>query len=126
MNPILILFWPVALVVAWWVAWHFWLGPLLDKIRKTMGVSDQTLAQELEGMKTVLASLTLSAFAIGKSFLDALSNDTTILDDLKTNFPWTTYVSSDMALKIIAFFPILIVFLHLYGKLRAALTTPVT
>lgn len=91
-----------------------------------MGVTDDTLAHDLEGMKTVLASLALSAFAIGKSILDMLSDDTSFLDDLKTNFPWTTYLSPDIALRIIAFFPILIVFLHLYGKLKAALTTPTT
>jgi hypothetical protein len=48
-----------------------------------------------------------------------------VLDEVKIAFPWTTYVSADMALKIVAFFPLVIVFLHLYGKLKAALTTPV-
>jgi hypothetical protein len=119
------LIWPALVLAAWGIAWHFWFAPLLTKIKLTMGVTDATLGQRFEGSKTILASFFLSMFAIIKSLLDILSSDTTILDEVKTNFPWTTYVSPDTALKIVAFFPILIVFLHLYGKLKAALTTPV-
>jgi hypothetical protein len=120
-----ILIWPVLFVVIWGVAWHFWFRPLLTKIQKTMGDKDANLLQRLEGAKTMLASFAMAIFAIVKSLLDALSSDTTVLDEVKTAFPWTTYVSADMALKIVAFFPLVIVFLHLYGKLKAALTTPV-
>lgn len=116
--------WPALFVAAWGIAWVIWFRPLLLKIQKTMGDKDANLLQRLEGAKTMLASFAMAIFAIVKSLLDALSNDTTVLDEVKTAFPWTTYVSADMALKIVAFFPLVIVFLHLYGKLKAALTSP--
>ena len=117
--------WPALFVVVWGIAWHFSFRPLLRKIQKTMGDREASLMQRLEGAKTMLASFAMAIFAIVKSLLDTLSSDTDVLDEVKSVFPWTTYISADMALKVIAFFPILIVFLHLYGKLKAALTPPV-
>lgn len=116
--------WPVVIIVAWLLAWHFWFAPLLAKIKKTMGVTDATLTQRFEGSKTIIVSFLLSMFATLKALLDGLAGDTSVLDDMKTNVPWATYMSSDTALKIVSAIPIVIVFLHLYGKLKAALTPP--
>ena len=114
--------WPVAILLAWILAWITLYHPLLARIRATMGLTAG--ASLLEGSKTVLASFAVSVFAIGKTCLDVLSENTDLLDGIKDQFPWTTWVSADTALKIVSISMLGITFLHLYGKLRAAATPP--
>lgn len=106
---------------------------MLARIHATMGtpgkLEDPSLSRGqrlmimLEGSKTLISSFLISFFASAKSFIDAMAQNSDILDNLK-DLPWANYFTPDMALKIVGFLMLVIPFFHLYGKLKAALTPP--
>jgi hypothetical protein len=128
------LFWPAFVISSWIVLYLAFIRPMLAKIHSTMGTAP-TLASPhvswgnkaltyIQGSKTVLLSFFVSLFTAGKSAVDALSQNTSILDEAKNNLPWSTFLTPDMALKAVGVIMFLITGLHLWGVLAAARSTP--
>ena len=126
------LVWPALTLIAWGLMYLLFIRPMLAQIHRTMGLDGSaprlTVAQRtlryFEGSKTVITSFIVSMFAIVKACLDALSANTSVLDELKNNVPWSTLLTPDIALKIVGAIMFAVTFLHLYGVLRAAKTPP--
>jgi len=125
--------WPIATVASWLILYLAFIRPMLAKIRTTIGTT-ATIASPstpwwknaiayVEGSKTVIVSCLVSLFTAAKSGVDALSQNTGILDEAKAA-PWATFLTPDMALKAVGVIMFLVTALHLYGVLKAAKATP--
>lgn len=125
--------WPLATVGSWFIMYFVFIKPMLDKIHTTMGTS-KTIASPLvpwwkkaliwvEGSKTVIVSVLVSVFSMARAGIDALSQNTGIVGEVK-DAPWATFLTPDMALKVVGVCMFLVTGLHLWGVLRAAKTPP--
>lgn len=125
--------WPIATVVSWIIVYLAFIRPMLAKIHATMGTS-ATLASSstpwwqkawtyVEASRTVIFSCLVSLFTMGKSAVDALSQNTSIVDEAR-NAPWSTFLTPDIALKVVGVCMFLVTFLHLWGVLKAAKASP--
>jgi hypothetical protein len=134
--------WPLFVLVSWVIFYFVFIRPMLAKIHTTMGVPTtattkaaiidalvsgapvppvepwwQRALQKVEGAKTVIV-------AFLTSLLGVLSSDTSILNTLQTEIPWASLLTPTIAIRITSGLMFLVAFLHLYGKLKAAQTSP--
>ena len=133
-NQLEYFIWPVFVIVVWVVAYIFWFRPVVKKIQVITGVDAQLNSPKntageklilwLDGMKTVIASFFTALFSLACATMNVLSNNTDMLDSLKTDIPWASVITPVNGLRIVALFTLVITALHLYGKLTAAKAIP--